>query len=131
MERADETRLPRIVTQGGADLGHEQRKVAFGHEDAVPEPVVQFHLRQGARVVFDKGAQELERLGREMDLGLALAADVVTGFSRTHTVASCLSPTHVLAFGFSRTTTQQPARIDGQHEFAELKIHVTLRKFRR
>jgi len=65
MQSANEARLPRLVAQGGAQLGDEVMQARIGNEGIRPEKLVKLLLREGARPLVQKDRKKLERLGRE------------------------------------------------------------------
>jgi hypothetical protein len=57
-----------VVLEGPADLCHEIREIGFGDECRRPEPLLQHRLGQDSRAIQRQRDQQLERLGREVNL---------------------------------------------------------------
>ena len=74
MRGADEQRRAGPVAECLANLGDEVRQVRLGDERVGPEALLQLQLGQDFRTFQDERNQQLERLGREMNLAAFLAS---------------------------------------------------------
>src|SRR5262249_15277421 len=68
VHRAQVARLARVLADGAPDFGDESRKTRFGDEHAGPEPLDQLVLRERPRPRLDEQPEQLESLGREVNL---------------------------------------------------------------
>ena len=75
MHGPDESRLACSVAERLPDFGDQARQIGFRHEGRRPQVLMQLVLRQGPRTLVDQRLEELERLGRQMDL-LAAAQEL-------------------------------------------------------
>jgi len=68
MYRPHEARVTCVVFDGGADLGNQSEEIGFGHEDSRPERLLQLSLGYHSRPRCKQELQQVERLGREMNV---------------------------------------------------------------
>ena len=66
----DERRGAGVVAERLANLGDEVREVGLGDEGVRPETVLQHGLGQDFRTIQHEHRQQLERLGREVNLAV-------------------------------------------------------------
>ncbi len=68
MDGANETRAPGAVAERAAHLGDEHTEARVGYERPRPQPFVNVRLRQRSRALPDQADEQIERLGRYVDL---------------------------------------------------------------
>ena len=67
MQRANESRLAAVITEGRAELADERGQAPITDERVRPELSVQIDLGQRARALLHQQRQKLKRLRRETD----------------------------------------------------------------
>ena len=67
MHCPDEAWLPRIVAEGGPELGDHDGEIGLVHEGGGPEPLLQLLFGKCPRLRLYQQRQELVRLGRQVD----------------------------------------------------------------
>ena len=65
---ANEARMLGVVVQRLSNFCNQAGQIGVDHERIRPQSLVQFQLRQDARAVRDEQHQQIERLGRQMQL---------------------------------------------------------------
>ena len=65
MQRANESRLAAVITEGRAELANERGQTPIADERIRPELSVQIDLGQRARALLHQQRQKLKRLRRE------------------------------------------------------------------
>jgi hypothetical protein len=66
MDGANEARLLRSLTEGGADLGHNHGQAGIRHKYSGPDPGMEILFGEDTRTFLDQGDEQIKRLGCQM-----------------------------------------------------------------